>query len=195
MSRFYYKSAAPAVVAILQEFYDQRKAFDAAATELSIRFGAPVGRMRDITTLYVSGAGISKSSELDVHWRRPNEYGFRTLRLAAKVPKGTPKEERVSLKAEHERLQEMWATYCPKAVQLHDYWERLNVNTSNLLFCGGSKFMHAGVAYFELGFQINEASYHAQLAAGKPTNGWIEGAVEILPSEYTAAVDLMRNPS
>ena len=60
-------------------------------------------------------------------------------------------------------------------------------NTGNLMLGGGIKFEHQGVAYFCLGFDINQTKHEANVAAGKPTAGWITGAAEILPSEYEAA--------
>lgn len=53
--------------------------------------------------------------------------------------------------------------------------------------CGGIKFEHQGTAYFLLGFDINQANHQAKVAAGQPSSGWIEGAIEILPSEYETA--------
>jgi hypothetical protein len=190
MTSYFYKSEAPATVAIVREFYTQRDVLDAALNNLGKQFGGAVARMRDITSIYAGGVKLSDSRELDVHWRRPDDFGYRSIRNAAKPAKGTPKEERAAIKAEHERLQALWHEHCPKQLSSHDYWDLLNVNTGNLLLCGGLKFEHAGVAYFQLGFQINKAEHHANVAAGQPTAGWIEGAVEILPSEYHAAREL-----
>ena len=117
----------------------------------------------------------------------PQAYAYPHQRWAAK---GISKEERAAIKTEHERLLALWREHCPKRLSTHDYWDQLNVNTGNLMFGGGIKFEHAGVAYFQLGFQINKAEHHANVAAGQPTAGWIEGAIEILPSEYNTACDL-----
>jgi hypothetical protein len=190
MTSYFYKSEAPATVAIVREYFVAREAFDAQRIALGKLIGGPVAPMRDITSNYAGGVKLSDSRELDVHWCRPDDHGYRSLRAAAKLAKGTPKEQRAAIRAEHERLLGLWRENCPKRLSTHDYWDRLNVNTGNLLMSGGIQFELDGVAYFQLGFQINKAEHHANVAAGKPTAGWIEGAIEILPSEYHTACDL-----
>lgn len=187
MSSYFYKSESAATVAIVREYYAARDAFSSELVALGALFGGAIAPMRDITSNYAGGVKLSGSSDLDVHWRRPDDYGYRSLRVAAKPAKGTPKEERAVLRAEHERLLNLWRENCPQRLCTHDYWGRLGVNTGNLMMCGGIKFELDGAAYFHLGFDINEAEHLAAVAAGKPTSGWIEGAVEILPSEFEAA--------
>lgn len=187
MSSYFYKSEAPATVAIVREYYAARDAFSSELVALGALFGGAIAPMRDITSHYAGGVKLSGSSDLDVHWRRPDDYGYRSLRVAAKPAKGTPKEERAALRAEHERLLNLWRENCPQRLCTHDFWDRLGVNTGNLMICGGIKFELDGIAYFHMGFQINKAEHHDNVAAGKPTAGWIEGAVEILPSEFEAA--------
>lgn len=183
----YYKSEAPEVVAIVQEFYQAKAALNDRLVALGSLFGGTVAPMRDITSHFAGGVKISASHELDAHWRRPDEYGFRSLRQKAAPPKGITKEQRAAIRAEHERLRELWKEHCPDRLDAHEYWDRLNVNTGNLLLGGGIKFEHQGVAYFALGFDINQADHEDKVAKGKPTAGWINGAVEILPSEYETA--------
>ncbi|MCM2317977.1 MAG: hypothetical protein NDI93_01450 [Pseudomonas sp.] len=187
MSSYFYKSEAPAVVAIVREYYAKKDELYASMNALGKLFGGAVAPMRDVTSHYAGGVKISGSRDLDVHWCRPDDYGYRTLRAAAKPAKGTPKEERTAIRAEHERLLGLWSENCPPSLSIHEYWDRLRVNSGNLFFSGGVKFELDGTAYFHLGFQINEAEHLENVAAGKPTSGWIEGAVEILPSEYEAA--------
>lgn len=187
MENYFYKSEAPATVAIVREFYAAKDGFNAALVALGALFGSTIAPMRDITSHYAGGVKLSGSRDLDVYWCRPDEYGYRSLRTAAKLAKGTPKELRASIRADHERLLNLWREHCPPRLCTHGYWRRLGVNTGNLLMCGGIKFELDGIAYFNLGFQINKAEHHANVAAGKPTAGWIEGAVEILPSEFEAA--------
>ena len=187
MSSYFYKSAAPTTVAIVREYYAARDAFNARLVTLGELFGGPVAPMRDITSHYAGGVKLTGSRELDVHWRRPDDHGYRLLRCAAKPVKGTSKEERAAIRAEHERLLDLWREHCPPHLSIHDYWDRLNVNSGNLFFSGGIKFELDGVAYFHLGFELNEDEHQAKLTAGKPSSGWIEGAVEILPSEYENA--------
>ncbi|WP_447781691.1 hypothetical protein [Pseudomonas plecoglossicida] len=183
----YYKSEAPEVVAIVQEFYQAKDQLNKGLAELGEIFGGSIAPMRDITSHFAGGVKLSASRELDAHWCRPDEYGYRSLRQKAVPPKDITKEQRAAIRAEHERLHELWKTHCPPRLDTHDYWDRLNVNTGNLLLGGGIKFEHLGVAYFALGFEINKADHEEKVAAGKPTSGWINGAVELLPSEYEAA--------
>lgn len=187
MSSYFYKSQSPATVSIVREYAVAREAFNAQRIALGKLFGGPVASMRGITSHFAGGVKLSDSRELDVHWCRPDDHGYRALRTAAKLAKGTPKDQRAAIRTEHERLRSLWREHCPERLSTHDYWSRLNVNTGNLLMCGGIKFELDGVAYFHLGFDISEADHLAKVAAGKPTSGWIDGAVEILPSEFEAA--------
>ena len=187
MAHHFYKSEAPAVVVLVRGWFKQRDAFDAQRKELGKVFGAAASPMYSGDAHYVGGVKLSASRDLDVHWRRPDDYGYRCLRNKATPPKGASKEDRAAMRAEHERLQGLWEQHCPKQISSHETWQQLNVNTGNLLMSGGVMFELRGTAYFELGFQINKAEHHANVAAGKPTAGWIEGAVDILPSEYEVA--------
>ncbi len=187
MSDFFYKSSEPATVAIVREFYVQKDEFVAQLKVLGSMFGGKVAPMRDVDSNYAGGVKLSGGAELDVHWCRPDDHGYRSLRAAAKPGKGLLKEDRAAIRAEHERLVATWNEFCPKRLSGSSYWGRLGVNTGNLWMCGGIKFELDGVAYFHLGFQINEAEHLADIAAGKPTRGWIAGAVEMLPSEYETA--------
>ena len=187
MQNYFYKSEAPEVVAIVREFYQAKDELNEQLAKLGKLFGGAIAPMRDITSHFAGGVKLSDSHELDVHWCRPDEYGYRSLRQQAVPPKGITKEQRAAIRAEHERLRELWKKHCPPSLDTHDYWDRLNLNTGSLLLCGGIKFEHQGVAYFALGFSINQADHEAKVAADQPTSGWISGAVEILPSEYEAA--------
>lgn len=184
----HYKSTAPATVAIVQELYQAKAELRAKSAKLGELFGGAVAPMASVTCCYAGGVKLSADKALDVHWRRPDEWGYRDLRTKPVIPKGTEKKDRAAIRQEHERLLTLWRENYPPRVDVHSYWERLGVNTGNLLLCGGVLFEHQATAYFLLGFQIDEADHLAKVAAGKPTSGWIEGAVEILPSEYSAAV-------
>lgn len=187
MQSYYYKSEAPEVVAIVQEFYQARDRLDEQLAKLGEIFGGKVARMRSVDSHFAGGVKLSADRALDVHWRRPDEWGFRTLRNEAVLPKGLSKEQRADIRAEHERLRAQWKEHCPESLSNCDYWERLTINTGNLLLCGGIKFEYQGVAYFHLGFSIEQIEHEANIAAGKASSGWISGAVEILPREYEAA--------
>lgn len=187
MSSYFYKSAAPTTLAIVSEYSAARDAFQARLVALGELLGGPVAPMRDLTSHFAGGVKLSVSSELDAHWCRPDDHGYRSLRAAAKQAKGTPKEERAAIRLEHERLLGLWRDHCPPRLRILDFWDRLNVNTGNLMLSGGIKFEMDGIAYFHLGFDLNEADHLAAVAAGKPTAGWIDGASEILPSEFEHA--------
>lgn len=187
MAEFFYKSSEPATVAIVREFYVQKDIQIAQMAVLGSLFGGKVAPMLDLTSHFAGGVKLTGGAELDPHWRLPDDYGYRSLRSIAKLPKGISKEDRTAIRAEHQRLVTLWAEHCPKRLSTHKYWERLGVNTGNLLMSGGIKFELGGTAYFHLGFHINEAEHLTKAAAGKPSYGWIEGAVEILASEYQAA--------
>lgn len=187
MAEFFYKSSAPATVAIVREFYAQKDIFLIQLAALGSLFGGKVAPMRDVDSNFAGGVKLSGASDLDVHWCRPDELGYRALRTAAKPGKGIPKEERAAIRAEHDRLVALWRKHCPERLSSTDYWDRLGVNSGNLWLCGGIKFEYNGTAYFHLGFQINKAEHHANVAAGNPSSGWIDGAVEILTSEFQAA--------
>lgn len=189
---YHYKSTAPATVAIVKELYQAKAELHDKSAKLGKLFGGDIASMRDLTSNYAGGVKLSTDKTLDVHWRRPDELGFRELRTKPVIPKGTEKKARAAIRDEHERLLTLWRENYPARIDVHSYWDRLGVNTGNVLMCGGVLFEHQGTAYFLLGFQIDEAEHLANVAAGKPTSGWIEGAVEILPSEYSAAVDAFK---
>lgn len=185
----HYKSTSPAAVAIVRELYQAKAELRAKSAAFGELFGGDIAPMRNVTSLYAGGVKLSAAKALDVHWRRPDEHGYRNLRAQAVAPKGIDKKERAAIRAEHDRLLTLWNENYPASVDVHRYWDRLGVNTGNLLLSGGALFEHQDTAYFLLGFQINQAEHDANRAAGKPSSGWIEGAIEILPSEYSAAVE------
>ena len=187
MADFFYKSNEPTTVSIVRDFYVQKEIFLAQLAVLGSMFGGKVAPMRDVDSNYAGGVKLSGGAELDVHWCRPDDHGYRSLRAAAKPGKGISKEDRAAIRAEHDRLIARWNEHCPGRLSGSDYWDRLGINTGNLWMCGGIKFELNGVAYFHLGFQINKAEHDSLVAAGKPTSGWIDGAVEILASEYETA--------
>lgn len=189
MADYFYKSSAPATVAVLLDLAAAKEELRAGLDRLGKLFGGKVAGMYNLDSNFAGGVMLPASDELTFHWRQPDEHGYRHLRSAVKLPKGMPKEERAAYRAEHERLLTLWRENCPHRVNRHAYWERLDVNTGNLLLCGGVMFEHAGVAYFHLGFQIDQANHLANVAAGRPSSGWIEGAIEIVPSEYEKARD------
>lgn len=187
MQQHYYRSTAPTVVAIVEDYFNQRETLRLAANRLGEAFGGEVALLRAMTDIRPSGVKLSSDRSLDSHWCRPDQWGFRTLRVKPKTAKGMPKAEREALQVEHQRLVQLWQEHCPASLDVHQFWSRLGVNTGSLLLSGGLFFVQHDAAYFCLGFYINQAEHLANVIAGKPSSGWIEGAEEILPSHYDAA--------
>lgn len=123
---------------------------------------------------------ISGSRELDVHWRRPDDYGYRALRNAAKPEKGATKEARAAYKAEHEHLTNLWNEHCPARLSKDDVWKAIGIDWGSVWLSGGVFFEHEGFVCLNLGFQL------------KPDGENVDGATEIVSSEFEAArqVDL-----
>lgn len=190
MDSFYYRTTTPRIVALVRAWYLQREVFDDQRKTLGEAFGAEVSSMRGIDSQYVGGVKLQgNAADLDVHWRQPDNHGFRQLRNAGQPPKGASKAERAAIRKEHARLTAIWQEHCPRRISCHSTWQDIGVNTGSLLMCGGVMFELDGVAYFNLGFPINEHEHLAKTANHQPSYGWIEGAEEILPSVYIAARD------
>jgi hypothetical protein len=175
MSSYFYKTnAAPALAAI--DAWDVKRAeFDRKREALKDVFGGPGSPMYSGSDSYVGGVKISESRDLDVHWRRPDEYGYRALRHAAKAEKGATKEARTAYKAEHERLAALWQEHCPERISKDDVWKALGVDWGSVWLSGGVFFKYEATIYLNLGFQLKEGGEH------------IEGATEIVASEFEAA--------
>ena len=188
MEHYYYRSTHPDTVAIIQDYHRQLGALRLATERLGEAMGGEVPLMRSSTAISPHGVKLSASNALDVHWCRPDDFGYRTLRVRAKTAKGMTKEERAAIQAEHDRLLQQWKDLCPQRLSIHAFWQRLNVNTGNVLLSGGMFFLHQDAAYFHLGFAIDPGAHELAIAEGKPSAGWIEGAEEILPSSYEAAL-------
>lgn len=175
MSSYQYKSSAPSVLAAVQAWDARSAEFDAKREALAKVFGGPGSPMCSGGDRYVGGVKISDSKELDVHWRRPDEYGYRMLRSVAKPEKGASKEARAKYKAEHERLIALWDEHCPERISRDEVWKAPNIDWGSIWLSGGVFFQHEGVVYFNLGFQLEPGSQN------------VEGAEEILASEFEAA--------
>ncbi|KTT33292.1 hypothetical protein NS201_05225 [Pseudomonas oryzihabitans] len=184
---YFYRSEHPDTVAIVQDYHRQLGALRLATERLGEAMGGEVCLLRSYTDVYPGGVKLSASNALDVHWCRPDQLGYRSLRVKPKTAKGLTKEQRDTISAEHQRLVQQWHTLCPPRLDVHGFWDRLGVNTGNLLLGGGLFFVHQDTAFFCLGFGIDAAAHEYARAAGKPSAGWIEGAVEILPSDWESA--------
>jgi len=175
MSSYFYKTTAPAVLAAIQIWDEKRAEFDAKRENLKNVFGGPGSPMHSGNDSYVGGVKISASQDLDMHWRRPDEYGYRALRSAAKPEKGATKEARAAYKVEHEKLQALWKEHCPDSISKDDVWKAIGIDWGSVWLSGGVFFQHEGVVYLHLGFQLKDDGSQA------------EGAVEILGSELEMA--------
>ena len=175
MSNYMYKTTAPAVVAAVIAWDNKRAGWNAQRAKLGQVFGSETSPMRSGSRSYVGGVKLNASRDLDVHWCRPDQYGYRSLRSSAKPAKGTPKEARAAQVAEHERLSELWKEHCPASIDMDEAWEAIGLNPGALWMCGGVFFELDGVVYLNLGLRLEDGSEK------------IEGAAEILGSEFEAA--------
>ncbi len=175
MSNYMYKTTAPAVADAVIAWDAKRAAWNTQRAKLGQVFGGETSPMRSGSRSYVGGVKLSASRDLDVHWCRPDQYGYRALRSSAKLAKGTPKEARVAQVAEHERLSGKGKEYCPESIDMDNAWQAIGLNPGALWMCGGVFFELDGVVYLNLGLRLEDG------------NESIEGAAEILGSEFEAA--------
>ncbi|UVL26202.1 hypothetical protein [Pseudomonas donghuensis] len=181
MSSYCYKTTAPAVLEAVRTWEVTRKSFDAQRQKMADVFGGPGSPMRSGNDNYVGGVKISASKDLDVHWCRPDDHGYRSLRTSAKIPKGTDKEARAELKTEHERLRALWAKHCPARISMDETWKEIGLDWGSIWLSGGVFFELDGTVYLHLGFQLS-------------TDGdQVEGATEIMSSELEAARQAVLN--
>lgn len=117
---------------------------------------------------------ISASKDLDVHWCRPDDHGYRLLHTSVKIPKGTETDTRADLKAEHERLRALWVEHCPARISMDETWKAIGLDWGSIWLNGGVFFELDGAVYLHLGCQLS--------ADGDQ----VHGAVEIMASEPEA---------
>jgi hypothetical protein len=175
MSNYQYKTTSPSALAAVASWEAKKADFDSKRENLAAVFGGPGSPMYSGSDSYVGGVKISDSRDLDVHWRRPDEYGYRALRHAAKPEKGSTKEARAACTAEHERLTTLWQEHCPGRISKDDVWKALGVDWTSVWLSGGVFFKQDGAIYLNLGFQLTEGGDQ------------VEGATEIMESEFYAA--------
>lgn len=177
MSSYYYKTTAPSVLAATTDWDCKLAEFHAQRLKLGKVFGGDASPMYSGSDNYVGGVKLAPDRELDVHWRRPDEYGYRALRSAAKPERGATKEARAAYKVEHERLITLWQEHCPARISKDDVWKTIGVDWGSVFLGGGVFFESDGTVFLNFGFQL------------KTDSGQVEGAVEIVSSEYEAARD------
>ncbi|MGH8381730.1 hypothetical protein [Pseudomonas sp.] len=170
---YFYKTESPAVLAAVRAWDDKKAAWNAQREKLGLVFGGAASPMFSSTRSYVGGIKLNGHTSLDVHWCRPDQYGYRALRTSPKHAKGTDKEVRATEKAEHQRLRDLWAEHCPASIDQDEMWQAIGVNTGSIWLAGGVCFEHSGQAFMNLGCQAdcNE----------------VDGLVEIVSSEYEGA--------
>ncbi|WP_249684648.1 hypothetical protein [Pseudomonas sp. RC2C2] len=176
---YHYKTSSPAVLEAVRAWNEKLKAFHAKREKLAEIFGGAGSPMYSGNDKYVGGVKISASRDLDVHWCRPDDYGYRSLRTAAKIPKGTEKEARAELKTEHARLQALWVEHCPARISADDTWKAIGLDWGAIWFSGGVYFELDGAVYLHLGFKLSDDADQ------------VEGATEIMASELEAARQLV----
>ena len=177
MGSYYYKTSASSVLDAVVAWDATRAAFHAQRIKLGQIFGGDASPMYSDSDNYVGGVKLSADRVLDVHWRRPDEYGYRALRNAAKPEKGTLKEARAAIKIEHERLVAQWQESCPARISKDDVWKAIGIDWGSIFLNGGVFFVSDSTVFLNLGFQL------------RPDGEQIEGAIEILSSEYEKARD------
>ena len=175
MADYFYKTTASAVLTAIIAWEDKKAAFHAQRTKLAQVFGGDASPMCSGNDNYVGGIKLSGSRDLDVHWCRPDQYGYRALRSSAKPGKGLTKEARATYKNEHERLVALWKEHCPARISMDDTWKAIGLDWGSVWLSGGVFFELGGVAYIHLGFQLRSDGEQ------------IEGAEEVISSEYQAA--------
>ena len=177
MGSYCYKTNHPSVLAAVAAWDAKKSAFHAQRIKLGQVFGGDASPMYSGSDNYVGGVKLSADRKLDVHWRRPDEYGYRALRNASKPEKGTLKDARAAFKAEHERLVTQWQEHCPARISKDDVWKAIGIDWGSIFLNGGVFFEYDGTVFLNLGFQL------------KPDGEQIEGAIEIFSSEYETVRD------
>mgnify|MGYP006195457967 CR=1 FL=1 len=170
---YFYKTESTKVLAAVRAWDEKKTAWDAQRKKLGEAFGADASPMYSGSRNYVGGIKLSASRDLDVHWCRPDEYGYRSLRRAPKHAKGIDKEARAAEKAEHQRLEELWKAHCPDDIDRDEMWEAIGVERGGIWLSGGVCFTYGDTVYLNLG--------------SKAAHGDVDGLVEILSSEYETA--------
>lgn len=170
---YFYKTESPKVLAAVRARDKKKAAWDAQRKKQGEAFGADSSPMYSGSCNYVGGIKLSASRDLDLHWCRPDEYGYRSLRRAAKHAKSTDKEVRAAEKLEHQRLVDLWKEHCPDDIDRDEMWGAIGVERGGIWLSGGVCFEHNRIVYLNLGSQSSASD--------------VEGLVEVVSSEYETA--------
>jgi hypothetical protein len=173
-----YTTSNPRVVRAIHAWERGIAVFDMASRALGEVFGGEAVSFTWLQSRFIGGIKLAGGVEIDRHWRRADRWGFRTLRLRARIPKGMQLIPPAVIHAEHERLQALWARHCPAALDGSGVWQALGIHLGSVSLWGGALFTHADVAYISLGFN------HCTQNAGDSKLDWFEHATLIEPAEF-----------
>jgi hypothetical protein len=165
------------VVRAIHNWEEQVAAFNLARQVLGEVFGGEAVSFTWLQSRFIGGVKLKGGIELDRHWRRADRWGFRTLRLRARIPQGMRLVPPAVIQAKHERLKSLWAQYCPIALDASEVWQTLGIHLGSVSLWGGAFFTYGEVAYISLGFN------HCTTADG-PSVEWLEQACMIEPTEF-----------
>nr|WP_314872116.1 hypothetical protein [uncultured Pseudomonas sp.] len=172
---YHYKTTSPAVLEAVRAWDEKLNAFHDQRKKLAEVFGGEGSPMYSGNDKYVGGVKISASKELDVHWCRPDDHGYRSLRTAPKIPKGTDKPARAAIKAEHARLRALWVKHCPARISADDAWKAIGLDWGTIWLSGGVFFELDGTVYLHLGFKLSD------------DGDQVDGSTEVMASELNSA--------
>ncbi|WP_263263024.1 hypothetical protein [Pseudomonas sp. RIT-PI-S] len=188
------RTNAPAVVATVQAWEQKVASFHQARLQLAQKLGGPVSSMRWLQAHYIGGVQLTGGVELDRHWRRPDQWGYRTLRKRPKIPRGMQLVKPEAIYAEHDRLLELWAAYCPERIDANEVWKALGIHLGSIALWGGRFFSCGQTAYILLGFRHDQQSPQKISERGDPSIDWAGEATVISFAEYEAALNGLAAP-
>lgn len=167
MSKAYYKTSAPEVLAALDERTEKCAALRARGQALQAHFGAKdlIVSSNSIDGYRIRGIAFDPPKDRRL-WTVPDREACGMQRPRQSITKATPEE-----KAELARLKADWKELFPtEAVPFEPVLRAMGTSWGNLMFGGGfSMFKRDGVVYVAASIKLNEQM------------------VEILASEYQAA--------
>lgn len=152
--------------------------FDFACQALGEVFGGEAVSFTWLQSRFIGGVKLKGGVELDRHWRRADRWGFRTLRLRARIPQGMRLIPPAVIHTEHERLKDLWTRHCPAAVDASEAWQALGIHLGSVSLWGGTFFTCGEVAYISLGFN------HCARNTSDFELNWFEQATLIEPAEF-----------
>lgn len=172
-----YATSDHRVVRAIHTWEKDVAAFDLRRQTLGEVFGGEAVSFTWLQSRFIGGVKLKGGVEVDRHWRRADRWGFRSLRLRARIPHGMRLIPPAVIETKHERLKALWAQHCPSALDASEVWQTLGIHLGSVSLWGGAFFTCGEVAYISLGFN------HCTTADGS-TQGWLEHAVMIEPTAF-----------